>query len=291
MQAMSPGSPLNSRSTEALEPLRPKAALRAIQSQARYLFEPTEFGQLVGRDGGSMMVKKALYRLTLQGLITLVSRRPTSYLIVPAEQMHYGAPPITWWIDDYLKRTEPHYYIALLSAARYWGSAHYAIQEAQVMVSRPRTTATPGKLTVTFFTKRKISGTPAVVVGAGVAPWRVSTRAATLLDLIRHQADVGGIESIARVAKDFSSHLDMRDIELALEAMNQIPVAQRLGFIFDHLNLALPAQKIGGWLRSRRISLQPLVLGDREDDHPLQVNAKWGIRYDPRLLDLLSEIT
>lgn len=288
---MSPENSSNSRPTRAEEPLRPRAALRAIQSQARYLFAPEEFGRLVGRDGDSMMVKKALHRLTLQGLITLASRRPTSYLIVPAEQMHYGAPPITWWIDDCLKRIEPHYYIALLSAARYWGSAHYAIQEAQVMVSRPRTTATPGKLKVTFFTKRKISGTPVVVVGSGVAPWRVSTRAATLLDLIRHQDDVGGIEAIARVAKDFSSQLDMRDIKLALDAMNQIPVAQRLGFIFDHLNMTLPAQKVEGWLRSRRITLQPLVLGGREDDHPLQVNAKWGIRYDTRLLDLLSEIT
>ncbi|KOC19788.1 hypothetical protein GL58_17345 [Comamonas testosteroni] len=159
------------------------------------------------------------------------------------------------------------------------------------MVSRPRTTTTPGKLTVTFFTKRKISGTPAIVVGSRVVPWRVSTRAATLLDLIRHQADVGGIESIARVTKDFSSQLDLRDITLGLDAMNQIPVAQRLGFIFDHLNLTLPAQRGEGWLRSRRITLQPLVLEDREDDHPLQVNAKWGIRYDTRLLDLLSEIT
>lgn len=118
-----------------------------------------------------------------------------------------------------------------------------------------------------------------------------SARAATLLDLIRHQADVGGIESIAHVAKDFSSQLDIRDLTLALDATNQSPVAQRLGFILDHLNLTLPAQKVEGWLRSRRITLQPLVLGDREDGHPFKSTPSGVFVAIPRLLDLFSEIT
>lgn len=236
------------------------------------------------------MVKKALHRLTLQGLITLATRRPTSYLIVPAEQEHYGAPPVTWWIDDCLKRIEPHYYIALLSAAQYWGSAHYAIQETQVIVSRPHPPLSPGKLKINFFSKKMISSTPTVSVTTGVAPWRVSTREATLLDLIRHQAEVGGIESIARIAKDFAPQLNLRGITVALDAMNQVSVAQRLGFILEHLHLTRPAQKVEDWLRSRRITRQPLALRDKDNSRPIQTNVKWGIHYDARLLDLLGEL-
>src|SRR5450830_295224 len=105
-----------------------EVALRAIQSQARYLFRPAEFGRLTGTEAGSAALKSALSRYSKRGRIALVSKKPTAWLIVPPEHEHYGAPPVGWWLHDYLKDTEPHYYLALLSAAKHWGSGHYALQ-------------------------------------------------------------------------------------------------------------------------------------------------------------------
>lgn len=269
------------------EPLTAKAAIRTIQSAARYFFEPGEFGRLVGQDGDSIRVKKALYRLAQEGLITLATRRPAGYLIVPAEQAHYGAPPVTWWIDDCLRRIESSYYVALLSAARYWGSSNFALQETQVMVACPRQPLTPGSLKVRFFSKGSVAETPTATVNAGVAPWRVSTREATLLDLIRHQADVGGIEYITRITKDFAPSLNQRALKQALDAMHQVPVAQRLGFILDHLRLTSLSQIVYAWLQSRRKNIQPLVLGDAERESSFEVNTKWSIRHDAQLRELV----
>jgi len=71
----------------------------------------------------------ALQRLSRGGHIVLAQKKPATWLIVPPEQAHYGAPPVDWWLDDLLREQEPHYYLALLSAARFWGSAHYAYQQ------------------------------------------------------------------------------------------------------------------------------------------------------------------
>lgn len=271
------------------EPLHAEAALRAIQSGARYFFETGDFAQLVRRDPDSPAVKKALHRLVKQGLVVLATKRPAGWLIVPAEQAHYGAPPATWWLDDCLKRIEPHYYVALLSAARHWGSAHYAIQDTQVMVSKPRPALTPGKLKVNFFSKRAVAETPTVMVTSGVTPWRVSTREATLLDLIRHQPDIGGIENVVRITRDLSPKMALGGLTQSLNAMGQVPVAQRLGFIFDRLGMKRPAQRVADWLDSHRTMTHPLELQVPRDERSLVVDERWNIQYAPRLLDLFEE--
>ena len=272
------------------DPLNAEAALRAIQSGARYFFETHDFAQLVHRDADSSAVKKALHRLVKQGLVVLATKRPAGWLIVPAEQAHYGAPPATWWLDDCLKRIEPHYYVALLSAARHWGSAHYALQDTQVMVGKPRLALTPGRLKVDFFSKRAIAKTPTIQVTSGVAPWRVSTREATLLDLIRHQPDIGGIESVIRIARDLSPKIELAGLTQSLNAMGQVPAAQRLGFILERLGVKKPAQRVADWLESHRTMPYPLELQVSMDESSLVLDERWNIRYDARRLNIFEEI-
>jgi len=179
---------------------------------------------------------------------------------------------------------------ALLSAARHWGSAHYAIQDTQVMVSKPRPALTPGRLKVDFFSKRTIAKTPTVMVTAGVAAWRVSTREATLLDLIRHQPNIGGIESVVRIARDLAPNIELAGLTQSLNAMGQVPVAQRLGYILDRLSMKKPAQRVADWLASHRTMTHPLELQAFKDETSLLVDERWNIQYDARRLNLFEEI-
>ena len=59
----------------------------------------------------------------------------------------------------------------------------------------------------------------------------MSARAVTLLDLIRHQSAVGGLDAIACVARDLLPRMSSAGVLEALEALGQVPAAQRLGFI------------------------------------------------------------
>jgi len=265
-------------------------ALRRIQAQARYVFAADEFAVLTGRAARSAAVKQALQRLSRRGLIISASKQPSRWLIVPPEHAHYGAPPVDWWLNDYLKPIEPHYYVALLSAAKYWGSSHYAKQSTQVMVSKPRLALAVGRLRVDFFSKRNIANTPIGVARANVAHWRVSTREATLLDLIRHQSAVGGLEAVARICKDLVPALELNALGMALDALGQVAAAQRLGFIFEQLDAAHAAQKVAQWLAQRRVTIQPLESNADVEGMAVCENSRWHIAYLPSQETILKEL-
>lgn len=267
-----------------------EAALRAIQAQARYLFRPAEFGRLTGTEAGSAALKSALSRYSKRGRIALVSKKPTAWLIVPPEHEHYGAPPVGWWLHDYLKDTEPHYYLALLSAAKHWGSGHYALQATQVMVSTQRAPQTIGRLRLDYTYKKNIDRTPVVLVGTTVARMRVSTREATLLDLIRHQTEIGGLEAIVRITHDFALALEVPNLIQALDALDQTRATQRLGFVLEKLSLTDMAAAVDAWLQKRRRTLQPLEVGGSFEPNELVTDQRWGITCTPSQLEVFEEV-
>lgn len=266
------------KSLNASEALRSDSALSAMQSRSRYFFQPDEFAMLTGRAQGSTSSKSALSRLSEKGQIVSVSRQPAGWLIVPPEYAHYGAPPVDWWLHDCVTLFEPHYYVALLSAAKHWGSSHYALQETQVMLQAPRRPLKAGKTTVVFFTKTEVTKTPVAEVSMKVARLRVSTREATLLDLVRYQTKIGGIEAIARIALDFNKAMTGGGLFAALDAMNNTSCAQRLGFIFDILGLQIHANVVESWLKGRSKTFTPLTFGE-QSLHATLTNSRWYLEY------------
>jgi len=265
-------------------------ALREVQAQARYLFHEDEFAQRTGREPGGPASRQALQRLARSGRVVL-AHKPAYWLIVPPEHEHYGAPPFDWWLDDLLRELEPDYYLALLSAARYWGSAHYALQVVQVAASRPRRPLMVGKVHVKFVVKQALADTPVSTESTMVAQLRVSTREATVLDLIRHQSTVGGIESVARVTCDLLPRMTSAGVLDAVRAQGQVPAAQRLGFILEQLGGQQLAGTVRRWLRQQRRSVQPLVTPrDSDATQRYRGNLDWSIEYTERQFELLQEL-
>lgn len=264
--------------------------LRELQSQARYVFREQEFAELTGRIPGSSASQLALQRLSKAGLVVLAQKKPAKWLIVPAEQAHYGAPPVDWWLDDFLQDQEPNYYVALLSAARHWGSAHYALQTTQVMVSRPRRPVQVGKLKIEFITKRALGITPVSRERTRAAHLRVSTPEATVLDLIRHQEVIGGLEAITRVAKDLVPRMTPSGVKDAISSLDQVPAAQRLGFVLEYLGSDRLAASVSSWLDEQRKSLQPLVTSQPDDAQAFLTDYNWSVEYTPSQLEEIKEL-
>lgn len=269
--------------------LNTEGAIRFIQSKGKYLFRAYDFSHLTGRDPEGAATTAALARLSKSGRIVSLVKRPSTWLIVPPEHEHYGAPPVTWWLEDFLGLDEPDYYLALLSAARYWGSAHYAQQSVQVMVAQQRRPLEVGRLRIAFTYKTAISQTPTVTITDSIAPYRVSTREATLLDLIRHSKEIGGLEVITRVTKDLAAKLSVRGMSQALDALDQTTVAQRMGFVLEVMDCKL-ARPVKKWLEGRRIRRAWLDSGEVSFEKPLLFNAQWGVDYTQRQLDLIREL-
>lgn len=270
------------------EVLRSTSALSSMQSRSHYFFRPDEFALLTGREPGSDSAKAALSRLSEKGQIVSVSKQPAGWVIVPPEYSHYGAPPVDWWLHDCVTLIESHYYVGLLSAAKHWGSSHYALQEMQVMLPVPRRPLQAGRTKVVFFTKIDAEKTPVVEISTKVARLRVSTREATLLDLVRYQTKIGGVEAVARVAGDFNKELTTAGLYEALEAMNNISCSQRLGFIFDTLEFRIYANVVESWLHAKPKSLVRLSTG-KQADETKQTNFRWYIEYTTADLRHLKE--
>ncbi len=270
-----------------LEP-RTDAALGRLQSRARYCFTAEEFAQLTERSRSA--AAGALQRLAKHGRIVPVLRRPAVYLIVPPEHLSFGAPPFSWWIDDCMRWIDPNYYVSLLSAAAHWGSAHYARQDVQVMMARSHAPITAGRLAITFVMKRSAAATPTEVVSSGVAPWRVSTPAATVLDVVRYQDSVGGLESVVRVLGDLVPAITTTDLHAALEALGERSSAQRLGFLLERTGKERLARVVATWLdrRAHRVS-QPLETGVA-DRKLSEVDRRWRVAFDPARLALALEV-
>lgn len=269
---------------------RSDAALNQLQARARYYFTPAEFAQLTERRAGSAAVTMALHRLAKRGRVVALTRRPPGYLIIPPEHASFGAPPFSWWIDDCMKGIDPHYYVGLLTAAQHWGSAHYARQDVQVLVARVRPSLTPGRLKITFVEKRGLETTPTVSVSGGIAPWRVSTRAATVLDFLRHQETIGGLEAVVRVLRDLAPSIEPPELRAALGGLGQRSTAQRLGFLLDQLGKRRLSRVVSSWLgeRGHRVP-QQLELGTIPSRR-LKTDRLWNVAFDPARVKLALEL-
>jgi len=269
-------------------------ALRYFQSRARYFFEPAEFARLTGRCPETTAVRLALSRLAASRRIVPVTRRPAGYLIVPTECVSRGAPPFEWWIDDCLRRIEPDYYVALLSAAGQWGSisSDRAGQHTQIMLSRPHPPLTPGLLKISFYAKTCLATTPTVAVRNATGGFRVSTRAATLLDLFRHQAEIGGVTVIGRVLRDLAPSVGGAELVSALGALNSTSTAQRFGFLCDQLAESRLASGVFEWMvrREREIGIKPLELGGVCGMPQTLVERRWKIAFNAASVARLSAL-
>jgi len=263
-------------------------ALAELQSRARYVFDAKTFAALTGRMGNVHGIRISLKRLAERGRVTAIHKRPMVYLIVPAEYRTYGTPPFSWWLHDAMQLIEPKYYAGLHSAARYWGSSHYALQADQVMVGSYRAALTAGKRQVFFTVRTGISSAPTVRTRGEKGTYLVSTREATLLDLMRHRPKVGGLESIARVARDFGPHLTQSELVRALDAMGQVAVAQRIGFLFEGLKLDKMATVVEKWLsprtRTTRLLAEPIP-----ENWTTMTNPRWGVTCSVREINEISE--
>ena len=186
-----------------------------------------------------------------------------------------GAPPATWWLQDYFNWLGRPYYLALQSAASAFGSNPQALQVTQVMTDRPCRPINVGRIQVRFFVKRRIERTPTQPLAQAAAELCVSSPEATAFDLVRYASSIGGIERAAETIRPLLPDLRARELKRVLTGENETAVAQRLGFIIEAAGAKKLAQVIYDWLPDKLaiVPLSPLQ-GERRG---LPLAERWQI--------------
>ena len=200
------------------------------------------------RETGLSAIAAKFQLLRLRGKVARVSPRQPFFLIVSPEHRNMGAPPPTWWLQDYFNWLGRPYYLALQSAASLFGSNPQAIQVTQVMTDKPFRPIKVGRTQLRFFVKRGIERTPTQQPEGAVAPLLISTPEATAYDLIRYAPSIGGIERATETIRPILPLMRPRELKRVLDGEKEPAVAQRLGFVVEACSNKPLAKAVRDWL-------------------------------------------
>jgi predicted transcriptional regulator of viral defense system len=247
--------------------------IRDTQASGRLTVSTQEIAQQAGI---GRALDAALRRQALSGCITRVSRG--LFLVVPPEYRSVGAPPVEWWLDDLMAHLGLPYYLGLLSAAEAHGSSHFAVMETQVVAGRWIRPINVGRTRLRFFQKARLESTPVEQRKNSWASLAISSPEATVLDIVHRR--VCGIGRTAMVLSDLMPSFGKRRVLKALTAAGDTVVAQRLGFLLQHLGNEALAAVVERWLGKRRPRLIDLEPGDSAEG---ETNMRWHVRINAKL--------
>ncbi len=221
---------------------------------------------------------QALYRQQRHGRLIRLSRGSDHWLIVPLQHAAAGAPPPEIWLDRYMSKTlGVPYYVTLLSAAETYGASPYAVMVTQVMVPERRRPITVGRHEVVFYTRARIEDMPTRWHETPDGRFKVGTPELTALELVERAALVGGIARVREVLRELWASCTPQGVTEALDTLQEIPTAQRLGTLLALDDQEVLASRVAEWLRDKPLRLVPLERGQTRDTSP-EIDTTFKVR-------------
>ncbi len=235
-----------------------------LQARGRYTFLRHE--AVSGSGLSPEAVKKALQRLTRRNRVAKV--KDYLYVIVPLEYLGPGGPPPSWFIADLMAAMKLPYYVGLLSAAAMHGASHQQPQEFQVMTDRSVRPMQVGRARIRFLVNKNLADTPLVNIKTPTGAVRVSSPEATAVDLVRFVRASGHLDHVATVISELAPRMNPRKLLDVVRRAEDLPNAQRLGYLLDHVRARDLAKPLGQWVRRQQPHAVPLRLGRKSPVTP-----------------------
>lgn len=211
-------------------------------------------------------LRQALHRQQRRGRLVRLSRGSDHWLIVPLQHAAAGAPPLEAWLDRYMSKTLAiPYYVTLLSAAETYGASPYAVMVTQVMVPERRRPITVGRHQVVFHTRARIESMPTRWHETPDGHLKVGTPELTALELVERAALAGGMARVREVLRELWASCTPQGLTEALDALQEIPTAQRFGALLAQEGQSALASSVATWLRDKPLRLVPLERGQAQE--------------------------
>lgn len=222
-------------------------------SQGRYSASLEEIRELTGLSYAA--VTSGLQRLRQARRVFSPTRG--LYAVIPPEYRSWGVTPPDWFIDDLMRHLGRHYYVALLSAAAYHGASHQAPQVFQVMSDGRVLDRAIERVRLRFYVNEHTADTPIDKRTVHTGYIRVSTREATVVDLIREPSASGSLNNVATILIEIGE-LDGSALA-TLAARHGRTLARRTGWMVEHYG---SCEDLGPLRLAARLDLgEPATLG------------------------------
>jgi len=210
-------------------------------------------------DASPEALRKAIYRQQRAGRLVHLSRGAGHWVIVPLQYATMGSPPLENWLDAYLRKTlGTPYYVGMLSAAETYGASPYGVMITQVLMAKPRRPIIVGRNKLVFYACTRIEAMPTSWHESSRGRFRVSTPELTALNLIQRAVILGGMARVREVLHALWRHCTPERLTEALNALQDVPAAQRLGALLtlDDQTTLLPP--LSDWLSEKPMRLVAL---------------------------------
>lgn len=232
----------------------------------------------------SAALYQALHRQQQRGRIVRLSRGSNHWLIVPLQHANIGAPPLEVWLDRYMGRTLGiAYYVGLLSAAEIYGASPYGVMVTQVMVRDRRRPITVGRHQVVFHTRTQIEKMPSRWHETPEGRFKVGTPELTALELIERATQLGGMPRVREVLRNLLPACTSEGLTEALNALQEIPIAQRLGALLALEQHDLQ-RAVAQWLQGK--TLRPIPLDyESSRDQSFTIDDTFKVRLNNEQMD------
>ena len=232
--------------------------IETLQEHGRSTFSFEEAMKIVG--GSESAVRLALARLKKNSRI--VSVYPKFYSILPPEYRSAGSPPAYDFIPGLMAYIKKPYYVGLLSAGEYHGSAHHRPQVFQVMVEGALRRIKCGEVAVDFHVRSKLKRLPVVKKNTKWGYINVATAETTAIDLIGYSKQSAGLDNVTNIlAEMLEDNLLQPKAILKVAKLSPPTWGQRLGYLLDFLgadNITVP---LADWIEKSDVRVTPLAPG------------------------------
>lgn len=232
---------------DVMPPAMLKSWIDDQQASGRYFFERS--AALHGSGLTPHAVTYALKQAVREGRI--VQLKEYAYVIVPLEYRAAGAPPPSWFIHDLMASMKLPYYVGLLSAAALHGASQQQPQVFQVLVDRTVRSIPVGRTKIQFFASKYVTLASAKEMKTPTGLMRVSTPETTVVDMVRFAKVSGHIDHVATLIKELAPLLDPKRLITAARTVDDIPNAQRLGYILDRFRQRSLSDALHAWVGPR----------------------------------------
>ena len=176
----------------------------------------------------------SVYRAKKRG--DIISPASGLYVIVPPEHKAYGCIPAEELIPILMDYIQAEYYVALLSAAAYYGASHQKAASFQIISDKRFTRPLNfGQIHIEFIYKKSIAGLPTKNVTVNTGYLKVSTPEVTAMDLLRYSVKSGGLNHVATVLSELVESVDPEKLLVLAQSSEEKAWIQRLGYILEQI--------------------------------------------------------
>ena len=184
----------------------------------------------------AVAARSGLYRLKKDA--KLISPISGLYVIVPPEYRPYGSIPAEELVPIMMKHLQAEYYVALLSAANYFGAAHQKSARFQVISNkRIKHSLKFGQIAIELIYKNSLTNLPTQDFTVSTGYLKVATPELIAIDLFKYAKRAAGISHIATVLSELTCSIDGNKLIKLAENMDEICQIQRLGYVIEKIDV------------------------------------------------------